>query len=146
MELRLLADVNRQFQAFQTKIEPQIMAMASVEQGDMARFDLTYAVYQTEMEDLLDDIDHFKTVSALVADGDLNVAIYDVRLQVENLVHLGRTIANQPSYSIERFKSGKIGSDVFAVVQEINASYQVLRQKFLAFEQQIAELMATHIS
>lgn len=142
MELRLLVDVNRQFQALQEKINPQIIAMASVEQGDMVRFDLTYAVYQTEMEDLLDDVDHFKTVSALVADDDLNIAIYNVRLQVEQLIRLGRTIVNQPSYSIERFKSGRMGSDVFAIVQEINVSYQVLRQKFLEFEQRIAELMS----
>lgn len=142
MELRLLNDVNRQFQALQTKIEPQIMAMSSAENGDMVRFDLTYAVYQTEMYDLIDDIDRFKTVSALVADDELNSAIYNVRLCVEQLVRLGQTIANQPSYSIEMFKSGRMGSDVYAIVQEINLGTKTLRLKFSEFEDRIVELMA----
>lgn len=142
MELRLLNDVNRQFQKLMAEVKPQFMAMEDVSKGYASRFDLTFATYQTEMYDLRDKIDQFKNIAMIVGDEDLNVIIQAVRVQVDRLIQLGITITNQSSYSVERFKSGKMGADVFEVIHQINWNVVKLKDDFQTYEDRIVELMS----
>jgi len=142
MELRLLESVNHQFQYLLNDMTSVFHAMSEVENGHMYRLDVTYSQYQTDIYTLLDKVNAFKVTANVVADTQLNVAIFYVAETVQKLIDLGLKIPQQPSYNIETFKSGHVASDVFEVVKKINRSIEELKMCFSVFESRIIVLMS----